>query len=454
MIMVENRNEQKGKDLRGRSILYGLPKLSTSIVIGFADFALFSLYKLAYIDSAILIGIALALGKIIIAISQFLFGWISDAKYTKWGRRKPFLILLSPILGISFFFLLLPNLVIDISNQSSTFIWLLTWNILFNISYGITTPYGSWMAEQFNSDERPVASQYNNIFALIGSASMSIFSFIILTDTVDKIKAEPTLIPPDFLLAIIIFSILPVQLFLIAAILIPTEPHFKIRSNMIENLRVIVKNRNFILVTIMQGIASIAFIMIGQTILQFTEIVLKFENTDYYIVAGLMMIGIFGFIYLWRKRIQKIGKKKSLLYIFIVGILFLPTTLLGTIRMDTYFIFGILFILGLAACMGGWNLLPSIIYADIAEDDEKATGELKAGIYTGFPSIILNIFQAFGLFLIGILLDLPKLGLDYSIGYVLWGPIGSLVLICAYLYSRRFIKLDFDWEELKYKDLK
>ncbi|MFX1277840.1 MAG: MFS transporter [Promethearchaeota archaeon] len=447
--MVKSVLNKKGNSLLGRSILYGLPRMSTSIVIGFADFALFSLYKLAYIDSAFLIGIALALGKITIAISQFLFGWISDVKYTKWGRRKPFLILLSPLLSFSFFFLLLPNLVIDINSQNSTFIWLLVWNILFNISYGITTPYGSWMAEQFTSDERPFASQYNNIFALIGSACMSIFSFIILTDTVKKIKIEPTLIPSDFLFAVIIFSILPTQLFLIAAIVIPTEPHFKIRSNMIENLKVIVKNKNFILVTLMQGIASIAFIMIGQTVLQYTEIVLKFEDTDYYIVAGLMVIGILGFIFLWRKRIQKIGKKKSLLYIFLVGILFLPTTLFGAIRMETYFIFGILFILGIAACMGGWFLLPSIIFADIAEDDEKITGELKAGIYTGFPSIILNLFQAFGLFVIGILLDLPKLGLDYSVGYVIWGPIGSLVLIFAYLYSRKFIKIDFDWEELE-----
>jgi Na+/melibiose symporter-like transporter len=432
--LVDNISNEKGNGLLGRSILYGLPRISTSIVIGFADFALFSLYKLAYIDSAFLIGVALALGKIIIAISQFLFGWISDAKYTKWGRRKPFLILLSPLLSFSFFFLLLPNLVININSQSSTFIWLLVWNILFNISYGITTPYGSWMAEQFTSDERPLASQYNNIFALIGSAGMSIFSFIILTDSVEKIKIDPTIIPSDFLLAVIIFSILPTQLFLIAAIVIPTEPHFKIRSNMIENLKVIIKNKNFILVTLMQGIASIAFIMIGQTVLQYTEIVLKFEDIDYYIVAGLMVIGILGFIYLWRKRIQKIGKKKSLLYIFLIGILFLPTTLFGAIRMENYFIFGILFILGLTACMGGWYLLPSIIYADITEDDEKITGELKAGIYAGFPSIILNLFQAFGLFVIGILLDLPKLGLDYSIGYVIWGPIGSLVLILTYLY--------------------
>ncbi|MHA2008177.1 MAG: MFS transporter [Promethearchaeota archaeon] len=430
-------------------LLFGLPRLSTSILIGFADFALFSLYKLAYLPSAFLIGTALALGKLTIAISQFFFGWISDAVYTKWGRRKPFLIFLSPVLSISFLFLLVPPLVIDITNTNTTFIWLLVWNVLFNFSYGITSPYGSWMAEQFNFNNRPKASQYYNIFSFIGSSIMFIFSFFILTSSVDIIAANPNSVPPVFLFTVIVFSILPVILFYLATILIPTEPYFKIESKIFDNLKTIVKNKNFILATLMQAIASIAFIMIGQTILQFTEIVLQFENVDYYIVAGLMMFGIFGFIYLWRKIIEKIGKKRSLLYIFLISIIFLPSTLFGIISMDSSLVYGILFVLGIAASMGGWNLLPSIIYADIAEDDQKRTGELKAGIYTGFPSIILNIFQALGLFLMGIMFDLPKFGLDFSIGYILWGPVSSLILICAYFYTRKFVKLDFQWEKTR-----
>ena len=121
---------------------------------------------------------------------------------------------------------------------------------------------------------------------------------------------------------------------------------------------------------------------------------------------------------------------------------------MGLIPMDSYFGLGIIFMLGLAGCLGGWYLFPAIIYADIAEDDEKKTGELKAGIYQGFPSIVLNLFQAGGLFLLGIILDLPVVGnLPYSIGLVLWGPICSVILIGAYFFSRKFIQLDFEWEK-------
>ncbi len=350
--------------------------------------------------------------------------------------------ILSPILTISFLLLLLPILVIDYTNATALFSWLLIWNIIFNLSYGITSPYLSWMAEQFTVEDRPKASQYLSIIGFNGTAVMSVFSLLVLTDFDDKLKANPDTIPAEFLYSVIIFSVLPLILFYLATFLIQKEPHFKIESKMIQNLKIILKNKNFLLVTVMQGICSVAFIMIGTTMLLFTEIVLQLKDRDYYIVAGLMVIGIIVAIYLWRKLIERFGKKQTLLYVFLSAIIFLPTTLIGAIPMDSYLIFGIIFILGIATCLGGWFLFPNIMYADIAEDDEKETGELRAGIYMGFPSITLNIFQSIGLFLLGIILDLPK-----DLGFLIWGPICSIILIIAYLYTKRFIKIDFEWEK-------
>jgi len=73
---------------------------------------------------------------------------------------------------------------------------------------------------------------------------------------------------------------------------------------------------------------------------------------------------------------------------------------------------------------------------------------LKAGLYTGFPSIILNLFQGFGLLLTGAILALPDLpGETYSMGYLVWAPIGSVILIAALLYTIKFVTLDFEWEK-------
>ncbi|MFX1503013.1 MAG: hypothetical protein ACFFDH_18780 [Promethearchaeota archaeon] len=104
----------------------------------------------------------------------------------------------------------------------------------------------------------------------------------------------------------------------------------------------------------------------------------------------------------------------------------------------------------------GWFLFPYIICAYVAEDDEKNTGKLKAGIYTGFLNTILNIFQAGGAFFIGAILSLPEISstetFSYSMGLALFGPIVSVILLISYFFTKKFIKLDFDWEKIVKKN--
>ena len=75
---------------------------------------------------------------------------------------------------------------------------------------------------------------------------------------------------------------------------------------------------------------------------------------------------------------------------------------------------------------------------------------MKAGLYDGFPSIILNLFQAFGPLIVGAILALPEItvgALSYSFGLVLWGPICSVILIISYFFTKKYIQLDFEWEK-------
>lgn len=237
---------------------------------------------------------------------------------------------------------------------------------------------------------------------------------------------------------------------------IPTEPHYKIRSNLLQNLKTIVKNKNFMLVVLMVGISGLGWSMVTTAMLKYLVDALYMSGIDYMIGAVALLLSIFIFLYLWRRAIQKMGKKKSLLYVFILASLFLPITLLGAIPMENYLIIGIIFIVGVGSILGGWYLFPYIIYADIAEDDEKSTGELKAGIYAGFPSIILNIFQAAGAFFIGAILSLPTINPGsifnsslepYSVGLIIFGPFVSGILFISLVYTAIYVKLDFEWEK-------
>lgn len=440
--MTEDIIQREEASLK-KFILFGIPRFGTNILLTIVDFAILTLYTLGFQLPVWQTFIAISIGKLSIAGSQFLLGWVSDAKYTKWGRRKPYVIILSPLLGISFIFLTLPNLFISISNTVALFTWLLIWDIIFQASYGVTTPYNSWMAEQFNVNERPKASQFLNLFIYIGAGFAEIFSLLVLTSFKDQVVTDPNILPIEYLISVILFGILTVLLFYIVVFLMPTEPHFKIESNLKSNLKEILKNKNYLLINLLQGIASIAWAIITPMMLVYIVEVLHFGTIEYLIGGVIVIFGILIFLYIWRKLIEKKGKKDSLLYLFLIAIVVLPFSLLGLVPMNSYLIFGIFFLIGVVAALGGWNLFPYIFYADLAEDSEKNTGELKAGIYQGFSSILLNIFQALGLAL--------SSGIAFLMGdtlfFVWWGPICSLILVGAYFYSRKFVKIDFEWEK-------
>lgn len=446
--------EVKRETGRKERIIFGMPRLGTSIILGIEGWALLTLYTSGYGLDPFRTGFAISMGYLTIAASQFLLGWLSDAKYTKYGRRKPYIFIFAPILGISIIFLLLPNLVLpDMNNKDILFFWLLIWDILFRASYAVTTPYQAWMAEVFSVNERPKVSQVQNTFNYIGNGLMALFSLIILTEYIDLLEVNIYAQYSLFTIPVIIFGALTIILFYLVAILLPTEPKYEIKSNMMESLKTIIKNKNFMLIIFMVGISGLGWTMVTTTMLKYTEDALNLDGTDYLIVAVFLLVFIFIFLYIWRRSIEKYGKKSTLLNVFLLAVVFLPITLIGLIPMSSYLIFGIIFIIGIGAVLGGWFLFPYIVYADVAEDDQKKTGELKAGIYAGFPSIILNIFQAFGAFLIGVILSIPvyynpTAAIEpYSVGLVLWGPLASIVLIIAYFYTKKYVILDFEWEE-------
>ena len=122
--MNETSEIKREKTTNLMKILFSSPRLGTSIVLGIEGWALLTLYTSGYGLKPLLAGFAISMGYLTIALSQFLMGWISDTKYTKWGRRKPYIIIFAPLLGISIIFLLLPGLMIDLADKQTLFIWM------------------------------------------------------------------------------------------------------------------------------------------------------------------------------------------------------------------------------------------------------------------------------------------------------------------------------------------
>jgi len=431
-------------------LIYAIPRMGSALLLGIVGFATFNLYTVGYQLDTFWVGIALSLGYISIAISQFFFGWISDKWYTRWGRRKPWIIILAPISVISFVALLLPGIFLQSPTKSVLLGWLIVWDILFELAYAVTTPYGAWMAELFTVEERPKVAQIQNIFNFIGYAIMAIFTFVVFTNFTEQLQADPGVLPPIYVLSCFIFGAIFIATFYLSTFLMPTEAPPKNPPSLINNLKNIWHNKNYLFVVLLQGIASLAWIITGTVMLNYTQIVLAFGTLEYMLAGVTLVFGIILFMFIWRKIIAKKGKKEGLLALFLAAGFILSCSVFGIVPFSSTLAFGILFIAGIAFSLAGWYLISGIWYADLAEDDEKKTDDLKAGLYAGFPSIVLNLFQALGIFILGVITSLPNIAvgtLTFSIGYLLWGPICAAFLLVAFFYADRFIRLDFEWEK-------
>lgn len=432
--------------------IYASPRLGVNLFMGIVDFVLLFLYNEVYNLDSVLVGIALMLGKLAIAFSQFLIGWLSDHTRTKWGRRKPYLIIMSPILAFSFLMLILPGLILGPSPDEMTlFWWFAIFNMLAQACYAVTSVYHSWTAEQFPVQERPKISQYQNLFNFIGMGAVLLLSFLVLPNVKVELAADPTTIPPLFLSIIIIFAVILIALMYFVAFYMPVEKTPKYETKYKEEMVRLIQNKNFMKVVLMHGFASIGWAMINSVMMGYLTIVLALKGATFYIMAGILAIALLGSLSIWRKQIETRGKKNTLVLIFTICSLLFPLSVLALFPIFVNPIFSLFFVILLASSQSGWALFPYIMYADLAEDHQKQHGELSAGLFAGFPSIPLNIFQALSLFITGLFLSLPEvgniMGNTFSLGYVLWGPFCGIILLITGIFIKKYIKLDFAWEE-------
>ena len=441
--------ESEGKASTGKYLTYGMPRLSAGIALDIVDFGIFFLYITAYGLHPILSGLALAVGKLSIAAGQFLMGWLSDSTKTKYGRRKPFMIIFAPITAIAFICALLPMLFLQNPGYLVLFIWILIWAAVFQFSYGgLTTPYQSWVSEQFIVHERPKASAFQNLFGFLGAGIGVIFTLLVFPPLIETFQKTGT-IDTTFIILIFAFGALVIALFYICAFVLPVERIEGAEMSFIADLKKLLKDKNFMNVCYLQAIAFLAIGMMTSIILGFVTLVLQFGSTEMMIAAVILLVGIMVFLFMWKKLIDFKGKKPTFTLILFAGVIILPLTLVGLIPGQVGFLFGIIFVLGIAMVLGGYYLFPYIWLADTAEDAEKRFGEgRKSGLYAGFPQILLNVFQAGALFMTGLILSLPNVpGKDFSYGYVLWGVWCSIIFLIAYLFTKKYITLDFDWEK-------
>ncbi len=414
-----------------QKLYYASCRFGTSILLNIVQIATIYIYNNHFNLDPFLNGLGNAAGKLTIAFSGFFFGWVSDILPSnfKWGRRKVFMWIGAPMLALSFIMLYIPHFFIPVSGSAmfTVFSWLLIWNSSFHFFYGfLLTPYQSWMPEITLETERMEMSGLQNTANLLAAAVGIGFSFL-LAGIFEELGGLQGIGGTILVGAAIFFALIEMVGFIPTLLSIKERPVTPPPRDIIREFKIVLTNRNYVIWLIGQGIFSIGLIMVTSLALNFVKEVLGFTTIIKFVTFGVLLFGTaiisFG---LWAKVANKFGKKNALVIGLSWMAIILPFTLvIGKLPLIPTDIQGYLFSIGIAIGLAAYYIFPYAIIADIADHDERVTAENRAGMYTGFNSIPLNIFQAISLAFSGILLSPNTLGLTWL------GPVAATFVLIS-----------------------
>lgn len=382
-------------------VLYGIADLGISLLTASIQFFLLFYYTdIAGINPG-LAGTALLVGKLTWdAINDPVFGYLSDRTRSRWGRRKPYMLLGAIPFGLSIWLLfsLPPGLV-----GVKAFLAVLGSFLLADTTQTlVSVPYYALSAElTYDYDERTSLISIRMIFTvlgyILGAAATTAVAGLFMNMGWTKNAAYSGMGA--------IFGVVAIITLLITTYGVKETPRpdlLPAKMLLKEQISQVLKNRPFVQYMIMSTIISISFTLLTALLPYFITYQLNMaDQTSFIMLVLLGTIAIF--LIPWRMVSKKMNKGPAYaLGLFIASIAILTAFFLP--QGPTPWIYAIAFVAGLgfsAQYVFPWSMIP-----DVIEVDASKSGERHEGIYFGVNAFLGKITGAVGIAVAGWALDL------------------------------------------------
>lgn len=361
-------------------LAYGLPGLP----IAFLLFPLFLFLPTYYAQDLgvgfAAVGYVLLAARFLDALTDPFIGSLSDHTRTRWGRRKPWLVLGTPLVLVSVWFLFSPPAGVG-------WLHLLIWSFLLYLGGTVLhMVYNAWGAEISNSyHERTRITSYREFFIVMGTVVA-----VGGADLIGKLQGHKLSIAGSLeFIAWLATIVLPLAV-LIAVMMVPDRATATARITLGRALRVLQQNKPFLrlmsaflLNNLANGLPITLYFLFAQHVLKaggLTPVILG-------VYFGTAIVSV----PLWLRLSYRFGKHRMwCLSMLVVAGVFVWAPFLGP--GDAYWLLGMAVINGL--CLGGDLVLPPAIQADVIDFDELRSRQQRAGIYFGMWSVITKVALA------------------------------------------------------------
>ena len=341
--------------------------------------------KIFYTDTLLvpagLLALAIACARVFDAITDPVMGWISDQTRTRWGRRKPWLVLGVPFSALFFWLMFAPPR--GLTADNGVVLW---GGIMFCLYYLFHTiwnvPY-----QGLGLELSPDYQDRNRLFGL-----RAFIAFLGLTGSfllIYIVKARGVFADGRQTIAVLtgLMALLSIVLFIVPLFKVRENPEFskKDRIPLVPGVRRALRNRPFRLVMITYIIATAANSMPPLIMPYFSKYVLMLEDQWRAVFAGAYALAGFLSIPLWLVVSRFIDKHRIWMVASIIGILSgFALFAVGEGQIALMIILEIF----RGAAVGALFIMYPAILADVVDYDELRTGHRREAQFTAFSGLI------------------------------------------------------------------
>ncbi len=335
------------------------------------------------------VGLLMLALRVFDALSDPLIGALSDRTRTRFGRRRPWIVLGSLPLALSIWLFFAPP---ELDAAAGTTWFGVTLFALFLFWTVVTVPYEALGPEiSFDYDERTELLALRDGMLLFGTVAAVVSPLAIAS--LGGLSGDAAGERTRFLWLALFYGPLIVGLCLVTALAVPergAQPRPAGPASL-AGFRAALRNRPFAILLASYTISAFGSNLPATLILFYVEYVLQDPQAEgfllLYFVTGVVLLPLWVFL---ARRIEK--KAAWLAAMAINSGAFLGVFFLGPGQSDLYAILVVLSGVG----FGGTVAIPSSMQADVIDYDELLSGRRREGIFIGVWAIARKLAAALG----------------------------------------------------------